>query len=41
MGTDGLSATLTNSGINVSGGTFASAQFKNGWGAQAFGFMQG
>ena len=41
MGTDGLSATLTNSGINISGGTFASAQFKNGWGAQAFGFMQG
>jgi outer membrane receptor protein involved in Fe transport len=40
-GRDGLSTTLTNTGFNVSGGTFASAQFKNGWGAQAFGFLQG
>ncbi len=41
LNADGASATLTNSGINISGGTFASAQFKNGWGAQAFGFLQG
>lgn len=41
MGSDGVSTTLTNSGINISGGSFASAQFRNGWGAQAFGFMQG
>lgn len=41
VGKDGLSSTVTNSGLNVSGGTFASAQFKNGWGAQAFGFLQG
>lgn len=32
---------LSNNGINVSGGIFSQAQFKNGWGAQAFGFMQG
>ncbi len=38
---EGVSATVTHSGVTVSGGTFASAQFKNGWGAQAFGFMQG
>ncbi|GAB4016828.1 TonB-dependent receptor [Spirosoma koreense] len=41
MGTDGVSTTLTNSGMNVSGGTFMNATFKNGWGAQAFGFLQG
>ncbi|QJW91520.1 TonB-dependent receptor [Spirosoma taeanense] len=41
MSVDGISETLTNTGFNVSGGSFASAQFKNGWGAQAFGFMQG
>lgn len=41
VGRDGRSSTVTNSGMNVSGGTFASAQFKNGWGAQAFGFLQG
>jgi outer membrane receptor protein involved in Fe transport len=41
MGGEGVSSTLTNSGFNVSGGTMASAQFGNGWGAQAFGFMQG
>ncbi|MFD1143652.1 TonB-dependent receptor domain-containing protein [Larkinella insperata] len=41
MDLEGLSATVTNAGFNVSGGTFASAQFKNGWGAQAFGFLQG
>ncbi|GAB4012651.1 outer membrane beta-barrel family protein [Spirosoma migulaei] len=40
-GADGVSTTLTNTGINISGGSFASAQFKNGWGAQAFGFLQG
>ncbi|GAB4038330.1 TonB-dependent receptor [Spirosoma jeollabukense] len=40
-GRDGLSTDLTNTGFNLSGGTFASAQFSNGWGAQAFGFMQG
>jgi len=38
---DGLSETLTNTGLTASGGTFLSAQFKNGWGAQAFGFLQG
>jgi len=32
---------LNNNGINVSGGIFSQAQFRNGWGAQAFGFMQG
>ncbi len=41
MGTDGTSATLTNTGFTVGGGTFASAQLKNGWGIQGFGFMQG
>jgi outer membrane receptor protein involved in Fe transport len=41
MGVDGVSTTLTNTGYNVSGGTFLNATFKNGWGAQAFGFMQG
>ncbi|GAB3756375.1 TonB-dependent receptor [Spirosoma pomorum] len=38
---DGLSETLTNTGFTASGGSFFSAQFKNGWGAQAFGFLQG
>jgi outer membrane receptor protein involved in Fe transport len=41
IGADGLSATLTNSGFTVGGGTFASATFKKGWGAQGFAFMQG
>ena len=41
MGLDGASATLTNSGMNISGGTFMNATFRNGWGAQAFGFLQG
>ncbi|GAB2557362.1 outer membrane beta-barrel family protein [Spirosoma aerophilum] len=41
MGADGASATLTNTGFTIGGGTFASAQFKNGWGVQGFGFMQG
>ncbi|GAB3512067.1 outer membrane beta-barrel family protein [Spirosoma knui] len=41
MGLDGVSASLTNSGFNVSGGTFMNATFRNGWGAQAFGFLQG
>ncbi|MVM37297.1 TonB-dependent receptor [Spirosoma sp. HMF3257] len=38
---DGVSEELTNTGVNISGGSFASAQFGNGWGAQAFGFLQG
>ncbi|GAB4050500.1 TonB-dependent receptor [Spirosoma litoris] len=38
---DGVAEELTNTGFNVSGGTFANAQFGHGWGAQAFGFMQG
>ena len=40
-GADGLSETIKNDGFNISGGLFANATFKNGWGAQAFGFMQG
>ena len=40
-GRDGRTTELTNTGFNVSGGSFAQAQFKHGWGAQAFGFMQG
>jgi outer membrane receptor protein involved in Fe transport len=38
---NGVAEELTNTGVNVSGGIFSQAQFKNGWGAQAFGFMQG
>lgn len=41
MGDNGVSQNLTNDGFNVSGGLFSQAQFKNGWGAQAFGFLQG
>lgn len=41
IGADNLSQTTTNSGFTVSGGVFSQATFKNGWGAQAFGFMQG
>ncbi len=41
IGTDNLTQTMTNSGFTVSGGVFSQATFKNGWGAQAFGFMQG
>jgi outer membrane receptor protein involved in Fe transport len=41
IGADNLTQTLTNSGFTVSGGLFSQATFKNGWGAQAFGFMQG
>ncbi|MCF2489473.1 TonB-dependent receptor domain-containing protein [Dyadobacter sp. CY347] len=37
----GVARTLENSGFVVSGGLFSQATFKNGWGAQAFGFMQG
>lgn len=33
--------TYSNDGMNISGGSFAQATFKNGWGAQAFGFLQG
>jgi outer membrane receptor protein involved in Fe transport len=40
-GLNGVSETVTNSGINPSGGMFVQAQFKGGWGAQGFGFMQG
>jgi ferric enterobactin receptor len=32
---------FTNDGMNISGGSFMQATFKNGWGAQAFGFLQG
>ncbi len=32
---------LNNDGMNISGGSFMQATFKNGWGAQAFGFLQG
>lgn len=35
------SRTISNSGMNISGGVFSQATFKNGWGAQAFGFLQG
>ncbi len=38
---NGMPQNISNSGINVSGGVFSQATFKNGWGAQAFGFMQG
>jgi outer membrane receptor protein involved in Fe transport len=38
---DGRPEELSNTGFNVSGGVFSQATFKNGWGAQAFGFMQG
>ncbi|TLU96943.1 outer membrane beta-barrel family protein [Dyadobacter sediminis] len=38
---NGISKEITNSGFNVSGGIFSQATFRNGWGAQAFGFMQG
>ena len=41
MGQNGLSQEIDNNGVNVSGGLFSQATFGNGWGAQAFGFMQG
>jgi outer membrane receptor protein involved in Fe transport len=41
LGADNRTQKLSNSGVNVSGGIFSQATFKNGWGAQAFGFMQG
>ncbi|WP_375444821.1 TonB-dependent receptor domain-containing protein [uncultured Fibrella sp.] len=41
IGEKGISQQLTNSGLQISGGTMASAQFGHGWGVQAFGFMQG
>lgn len=41
LGSNGTSENFTNSGFNLSGGVFSQAQFKNGWGAQAFGFLQG
>ncbi|MCF2517410.1 TonB-dependent receptor domain-containing protein [Dyadobacter sp. CY351] len=37
----GVTRKLENTGFVVSGGLFSQATFKNGWGAQAFGFMQG
>jgi outer membrane receptor protein involved in Fe transport len=40
-GENGTSRNFTNDGFNLSGGMFSQAQFKNGWGAQAFGFLQG
>ncbi|WP_149239590.1 TonB-dependent receptor domain-containing protein [Dyadobacter sp. 32] len=40
-GQSGLSEDVTNTGMVVSGGVFSQATFKNGWGAQAFGFLQG
>jgi outer membrane receptor protein involved in Fe transport len=40
-GENGLSQNITHSGMVISGGMFSQATFKNGWGAQAFGFMQG
>jgi len=41
LGENNVVEKLNNDGINVSGGIFSQAQFRNGWGAQAFGFMQG
>lgn len=41
LGQNGLSQKIDNDGVNVSGGLFSQATFGNGWGAQAFGFMQG
>lgn len=41
LGLNGVTQDFTNDGVNVSGGLFSQAQFKNGWGVQAFGFMQG
>ncbi|PLK45843.1 TonB-dependent receptor domain-containing protein [Emticicia sp. TH156] len=41
LGINNVSETITNSGWNISGGLFSQATFKNGWGAQAFGFLQG
>lgn len=41
MGENGTLQNFTNDGFNLSGGMFSQAQFKNGWGAQAFGFVQG
>ncbi|MFN8348340.1 MAG: TonB-dependent receptor [Spirosomataceae bacterium] len=41
IGENGTSQNFTNDGFNLSGGMFSQAQFKNGWGAQAFGFLQG
>ncbi|CAG5018166.1 hypothetical protein DYBT9275_05945 [Dyadobacter sp. CECT 9275] len=41
VGENGLSQQIDNDGVNVSGGLFSQATFKNGWGAQAFAFMQG
>ncbi len=40
-GSNNFSENITNSGMVVSGGLFSQATFSNGWGAQAFGFMQG
>nr|WP_290936898.1 outer membrane beta-barrel family protein [Haliscomenobacter sp.] len=38
---DGILENSSNAGFNLSGGMFGQAQFKKGWGVQAFGFMQG
>lgn len=37
----GVLETSSNAGFNISGGMFGQAQFKKGWGVQAFGFTQG
>jgi len=41
MGLDGRSARTRNQGFTIGGGSFISAQFGKGWGAQGFGMMQG
>lgn len=38
---NGVPETSSNAGFNISGGMFGQAQFKKGWGLQAFGFLQG
>lgn len=40
-GENGLSENIKHSGMVISGGLFSQATFANGWGAQAFGFLQG
>lgn len=38
---NGVSESRNNAGFNISGFMFSQAQFKKGWGFQAFGFLQG
>ncbi|MFT4032713.1 MAG: TonB-dependent receptor [Siphonobacter sp.] len=40
-GTNNTSVSMSNTGFNISGGMFSQIQFKNGWGAQGFAFLQG